>query len=187
MYIFSLPVLVFASAGVAMAPSTPALLFWRLIQSIGASPGMVLGAGVIGDIYKLEERGRAMGIFFAVCDSVVNLISKKSRPFDSKACLLGPALSPLMGGKYNPFPQKGTTSKRSLSWLGAAAYYYSWRAMQGSLGVVGFLTFCMIYCWFPETSQPGSRGIDKMRAKRKHQRSLLFYQPSSATAITPKS
>lgn len=37
--------------------------------------------------------------------------------------------------------------------------------MQGSLGVVGFLTFCMIYYWFPETSQPGSRGIDKMRAE----------------------
>ena len=32
---------------------------------MGASPGSVLGAGVIGDIYKLEERGRAMGIFFA--------------------------------------------------------------------------------------------------------------------------
>lgn len=76
MYIFSLPVLVFASVGVSTASSIPALLFWRFIQSIGASPGMVLGAGVIGDIYKLEERGRAMGIFFAVCDSVVNLSPK---------------------------------------------------------------------------------------------------------------
>ena len=33
---------------------------------MGASPGSVLGAGVIGDIFKLEERGRAMGFFFAV-------------------------------------------------------------------------------------------------------------------------
>ena len=33
---------------------------------MGASPGSVLGAGVIGDIFKLEERGRAMGVFFAV-------------------------------------------------------------------------------------------------------------------------
>ena len=33
---------------------------------MGASPGSVLGAGVIGDIYKLEERGRAMGFFLAV-------------------------------------------------------------------------------------------------------------------------
>ena len=36
--------------------------------------------------------------------------------------------------------------------------------MQGFLGVVGFLNFCMIHCWFPETSQPGSRGVDEMRA-----------------------
>ena len=71
MYTFSLPVLVFASAGVATAASIPALVFWRFMQSIGASPGLVLGAGVIGDIYKLEERGRAMGIFFAVCGSVL--------------------------------------------------------------------------------------------------------------------
>ena len=35
---------------------------------MGASPGAVLGAGVIGDIFKLEERGRAMGVFFAVSD-----------------------------------------------------------------------------------------------------------------------
>ena len=70
MYLFSLPFFVFASAGVATAATIPALLFWRSIQAIGASPGMVLGAGVIGDIYKLEERGRAMGIFFAVCGSV---------------------------------------------------------------------------------------------------------------------
>ena len=32
---------------------------------MGGSPGSVLGAGVIGDIFKLEERGRAMGVFFA--------------------------------------------------------------------------------------------------------------------------
>ena len=37
--------------------------------------------------------------------------------------------------------------------------------MQGFLGFAGFLTFCMIYFWFPETSQSGSRGIDKMTAE----------------------
>ena len=72
MYMFSLPVLAFASVGVATAASIPELLFWKFLQSIGASPGYALGAGVIGDIYKLEERGRAMGIFFAVCGSVVS-------------------------------------------------------------------------------------------------------------------
>ena len=72
MYTFSLPVLVLASAGVVTASSIPALLFWRFMQSIGGSPGLVLGAGVIGDIYKLEERGRAMGIFFAVCGLILD-------------------------------------------------------------------------------------------------------------------
>ena len=72
MYTSSLPVVVFASAGVATATSIPGLLFWRFMQAIGASPSLILGAGVIGDIYKLEERGRAMGIFFAVCGSILN-------------------------------------------------------------------------------------------------------------------
>lgn len=36
--------------------------------------------------------------------------------------------------------------------------------MQGSLGVVGFVAFCVMYLFFPETSQPGTRGIEKLRA-----------------------
>ena len=65
-YIYTLPILVFGSLGVATASSISGLLIWRFLQAFGASPGYVLGAGVIGDIYRLEERGRAMGIFFAV-------------------------------------------------------------------------------------------------------------------------
>jgi len=58
--------------GVATAVSVPELLFWRFFQSIGASPRYILGAGVIGDIYKLEERGRGRGTLFAVRGSVLN-------------------------------------------------------------------------------------------------------------------
>ena len=65
-YLYALPVLVVGSLGVSLATNIPVLLFWRFLQSLGASPGLVLGAGVIGDIYKLEERGRAMTVFFAV-------------------------------------------------------------------------------------------------------------------------
>jgi hypothetical protein len=36
------------------------------MQAFGTSPGVSVGAGVIGDIYRLEERGTAIGIFFAV-------------------------------------------------------------------------------------------------------------------------
>ena len=64
-YLWSLPVLVIGSAGVAVAQNIPSLLFWRFFQAMGGSPGAILGAGVIGDIFRLEERGSAMGVFFA--------------------------------------------------------------------------------------------------------------------------
>jgi hypothetical protein len=65
-YLCTLPVFVIGSTGVAAAQSIPFLLFWRVIQSMGASLGPILGAAVIGDIFKLEERGRAMGVSSAV-------------------------------------------------------------------------------------------------------------------------
>ena len=49
-----------------MAAQIPSLLFFRFLQGVGAAPGLVLGPGVIGDIYKLEERGRAMSVFLSV-------------------------------------------------------------------------------------------------------------------------
>ena len=69
-YLYSFPFLVVGSIGVYSATDIPSLLLWRFLQAVGASPGLVLGAGVIGDIYKLEERGRAMSVFLAVsvCD-----------------------------------------------------------------------------------------------------------------------
>ncbi|TFK82583.1 MFS general substrate transporter [Polyporus arcularius HHB13444] len=78
-FLGSLPCLCVGSIGVATAHSVPVLMFWRAVQAFGASSGMSVGAGVIGDIYRLEERGTAMGIFFG-------------------ASLLGPAISPLYGG-----------------------------------------------------------------------------------------
>lgn len=70
-YLYTLPVFVIGSAGVASAQSIPSLLFWRFFQSMGASLGPVIGAAVIGDIYKLEERGGAMGVFFAVSKPLI--------------------------------------------------------------------------------------------------------------------
>ena len=61
-----MPLLFLGSLGVASSRTISQLLLWRFIQSIGASPGLSVGAGVIGDIYKLEERGQAMGIFISV-------------------------------------------------------------------------------------------------------------------------
>ncbi|KAF8643037.1 hypothetical protein AX16_009238 [Volvariella volvacea WC 439] len=78
-YLFGLPLLIVGSFGVGLATSIPELMMWRFIQAFGSAPGISVGAGVIGDVYKLEERGQAMGIFFG-------------------AVLLGPALAPLTGG-----------------------------------------------------------------------------------------
>ena len=55
-----------ASISVSLAKTVPSLLIWRFLQALGGGPGGVVGVGVIGDIFKLEERGRAMGVFFAV-------------------------------------------------------------------------------------------------------------------------
>jgi len=54
------------SLGVAASQNIAQLMVWRFVQALGASPGLAVGSGVIGDIYKLEERGQAMGIFFGV-------------------------------------------------------------------------------------------------------------------------
>jgi MFS family permease len=55
------------------------LLFWRLWQCAGASPGAAVGAGVIGDIYKREERGTGMGWFQAVsCISVLPIAAAEN-------------------------------------------------------------------------------------------------------------
>ncbi|KZP12960.1 MFS general substrate transporter [Athelia psychrophila] len=78
-YLFSLPFLCIGSIGVARSNAVPELLFWRFMQAFGASCGWSLGASVIGDLYKVEERGTAMGVFYSMA-------------------MLGPALSPLCGG-----------------------------------------------------------------------------------------
>ncbi|KAJ7034476.1 MFS general substrate transporter [Mycena alexandri] len=78
-YLFGLPLLCIGSLGVGTATRVPDLMFWRAVQALGSSGGMSVGGGVIADIYKLTERGTAMGIFLA-------------------AALLGNALAPIIGG-----------------------------------------------------------------------------------------
>lgn len=162
-YVYAMPLFVLASIGVATAQNIPTLLISRFCQSLGASPGNVIGAGVIGDVYRLEERGRAMGIFFAVSrrpSFVIEILKALS-----KAILLGPTLAPLLGG--------------------TVTYYFSWRIMQGSLGFIGFLVWVVILLFFPETSQPGARGVDKLRLKEgEHWRQrFVFVNPLRPLAL----
>ncbi|KAF8884388.1 major facilitator superfamily domain-containing protein [Infundibulicybe gibba] len=50
-----------------LSKSVPELIVWHFFQSFGAAPTLAVGAGVVGDLYKLEERGQAMGIFVGMC------------------------------------------------------------------------------------------------------------------------
>ncbi|KAK0493376.1 MFS general substrate transporter [Armillaria luteobubalina] len=123
-YLIGTPLLTLGSIGVALSRNLPEMMVCRFIQAFGTSGGMSVGAAVIGDVYKLTERGTAMGIFFG-------------------ATLLGPALSPLAGG-----------------W---GAHYASWRWTQIALALAGLVAFVLMFFFLPETSHPGSRGMDKMR------------------------
>ncbi|KAG2348251.1 MFS general substrate transporter [Suillus weaverae] len=127
MYLWGVPFLCIGSWGVAMAASLKSLLFWRFVQMFGCSGGIPLGAGVIGDIYKLEERGTAIGVFFG-------------------ATLFGLAVAPFLGG--------------------AAAQYWSWRNLHYFIAAWGLLELLLVYLSFPETSHPGTLGIDKLKRRR---------------------
>jgi MFS family permease len=74
-YLISLPISIIGSLGVAAAKNMPELLFWRIWQCAGASPGLAVGAAVIGDVFKLEERGTAMGFFLAVSLHIAKFVS----------------------------------------------------------------------------------------------------------------
>lgn len=137
-YLVSQPLSVIGSFGVATAQSLPQVLFWRVLQCAGASPGLAVGAAVVGDIYKLEERGTGMGWFLA-------------------GIQLGPALAPPVGG--------------------FVAHYASWRFMQFCLGVTSALLFAVMFFAFPETSHPGTRGIDKLRLSGSAKHSWTHVNP----------
>jgi MFS family permease len=62
----------------------------------------------------------------------------------TQAILLGPALAPLAGG--------------------VVATYASWRIMQLIIFAMSFVALICIAVFLPETSHPGSRGVDKLLA-----------------------
>lgn len=116
-----------------------------------------MGSSVIGDVYKLEERGmlhyvphfwffechesrfRAWGLF---CGSSHLVIKRQVFDFNRyQASLLGAVLAPVTGG--------------------VMANYFSWRLLQYTMAMAGVIGFTMVLCFLPETSHPGERGIDK--------------------------
>ncbi|WVF68151.1 hypothetical protein IAT40_002914 [Kwoniella sp. CBS 6097] len=91
-YLASMPIMVVASIGVALCHNVAALIGTRVLQGIGSSCFLAVGAGSIGDIYRPTERARAMSSFYMVA-------------------LLGPALSPVLAGifaEYTPATWRST-------------------------------------------------------------------------------
>lgn len=101
MYLWGMPLMVLGSIGSAFSTNIVVLLFWRFVQAFGCSGGMSIGAAVIGDIYRLEERGTAMGSFFG-------------------ASLFGLAVAPLAGG----------TAAEYWSWRGFQVALSFWGLIQ---------------------------------------------------------
>ncbi|KAF8127199.1 major facilitator superfamily domain-containing protein [Boletus edulis] len=91
-YLCGIPIMIIGSFATAVSPDLNSLLFWRFVQTFGCAGGYALGAATIGDIYKVEERGTAMGTF-------------------AGAMLIGLATAPPIGGAFAEY----------LSWRGFQA------------------------------------------------------------------
>lgn len=65
--------------GLALAPTILSLVVMRLLAGVGASAVQACGAATVADLYVMEERGTALGLFYL-------------------GPLLGPFLSPIVGG-----------------------------------------------------------------------------------------
>ncbi|KAF8552826.1 MFS general substrate transporter [Imleria badia] len=101
------PFTVLGSFAVAASPDINSLLLWRFVQTFGCSGSFALGAASIGDIYRLEERGTAMGTFLG-------------------AMLFGLAIAPPLGGALAEF----------WSWRGFQVALGVWGMIQALLFVL---------------------------------------------------
>lgn len=63
-YLLSLPIFALGCVGTALSHSLVALILTRIVQALGSSPVLSIGAGTISDIYPKQERGTAMGLFY---------------------------------------------------------------------------------------------------------------------------
>ncbi|WWC72432.1 uncharacterized protein I206_106394 [Kwoniella pini CBS 10737] len=90
-YLASMPIMVISSIGVALSKNVGSLTGTRIIQGIGSSCFLSVGAGSIGDIFRPTERSRGMSMFYMVA-------------------LLGPAISPALAGIFTEYTSAGWRS-----------------------------------------------------------------------------
>jgi hypothetical protein len=138
-YLTVLPIFTLGSLGVALARTVPQLMLFRVMQAFGGGGGMSVGAGVITDIYRLEERGSAIGFFFAVGSRPLLVIYARVQTGETDALLLfrRAYLAPRSPRYWADLPcamRRGASC--SLSWVRVARccsprYYYSYRKRAG--------------------------------------------------------
>lgn len=80
--------LVIGSLGVGQATSVSTLMAWRMFQAFAASGGMSIGSSVVGDIYKLEERGTLIFLNKSVASADICLLGSAMGVFFSVGSLL---------------------------------------------------------------------------------------------------
>lgn len=78
-YIMTFFIYILASIGLGCTKNYTTLLTLRMLQAVGSSAGVSVGAGSIGDIASPSERGGYMGIY-------------------SMGSMIGPMIGPVLGG-----------------------------------------------------------------------------------------
>jgi MFS family permease len=66
-YRISFPLLCLGALLSSLCQNITQLAIGRAIQAFGAASILSVGGATIGDIYRLEQRGTAMGIYSGVC------------------------------------------------------------------------------------------------------------------------
>ncbi|WWC92114.1 uncharacterized protein L201_007068 [Kwoniella dendrophila CBS 6074] len=87
-YLASMPIMVIATIGVSLCKNVAGLTAARIIQGIGSSCFLSVGAGSVGDIYRPTERSRGMAAFYGVT-------------------LIGPGISPAIAGIFTEYTKPG--------------------------------------------------------------------------------
>ena len=104
-YLATVSVFLFGSVLCGMAQSMPQLIAFRAVQGIGAGGLLPLGMTILGQLYSLEERGRAQGLFSAVW-GVASVVGATRRRVRHRASLLEVGLlleSPVWRGWLPPW------------------------------------------------------------------------------------
>jgi len=78
-YLVSVVLFTVASAIVATSKTIGLVIGMRVVQAVGSSAVLVIGAATLADIYEPHERGTMMGVYYS-------------------APLLGPSIGPILGG-----------------------------------------------------------------------------------------